>query len=322
LSGPFKEKPIPTAIRNPSYIMGIGIIQSYNTTAKVDYAVTVQWNPLIQAWSRTVEEFLSNGTRTLQQNNNYTDFDNTGNNGHVNLSLDLRLITSPAQYFLSFYAFDTTMRQRHLCGLIDVIGHVFYAPPPDFSMSVFPNPLQIRHGEEKTIEFRTNSNTIVNPLLNISQIDEPQGMEISINPYRTFIPPGGIATSLIKVKANDRAVIGPHTIGIYPHISFPITFDATALLTEFGKSVSKFSQTSKNLVLDIHNKSSEIIPRSSYFSVIVNSYSPQEQFNDFWSTYGGILTLIDGGFAAGFSALIIDRIKNRRASNHEPRSAL
>jgi hypothetical protein len=66
LSGTFNKVPIPSAIRIPTYTLGIGIIQSYNTSAKVDYAVTVQWNPLNQAWSRTLVEFLANGTRILQ----------------------------------------------------------------------------------------------------------------------------------------------------------------------------------------------------------------------------------------------------------------
>jgi hypothetical protein len=338
LSGAFEGVPIPSAIRIPTYVMGIGIIQSYNTSAKVDYAVTVQWNPISYTWSSTVEEFLANGTRTLQQNNNYTDFDNTGNNGHVNLSLDLGLIGSPAQYFLSFYAFDTAIQERPACGLVDVIGHVFYVPPPDFSISVFPNPLQIRPGEERTIELRTNSSTIVNPLLSIPQVDKSHGLEISINPNRTFIPPGGMATSLVKVKANDSAEIGPHTIGIYPHISFPITFNAAAVSTEFSRKVQQtpifaarifeskntadFKQTPDNSILNIQNKSSEIIPRPSYFSVIVNPYSLEERFKDFWNIYGGMLSLIGGGFAAGFSALIIDRIKNKRTSDHAQKDGL
>jgi hypothetical protein len=331
LSGTFKRIPTPSLTRIPSYTMGIGIIQSYNTSAKIDYAVTIQWNPITYTWSRTLEEFLSNGTRTLQENNNYTDFDNTGSNGHINLSLDLDRISSPIQYFVSFYAFDTVLQEGHFCGLVDVIGHVFYIPPPDFSISVSPSPVQIKHGEEKTIELRTNSSTIVNPLLSISKVNPPQGLEISVNPNRTFIPPVGIATSLIKVKANDNAELGPHTIAIYSNISFPITFNATALSTEFGrkaqqiqmlsprvsdsKSNRSVTQNPDNSALSTHNISSVITPRPSYFSVIVNSYTIDERFKDFWNTYGGVIGLIGGGFAAGFSGVIIDRFTRRKDKN-------
>jgi len=34
-------------------------------------------------------------------------------------------------------------------------------------------------------------------------------------------------------------------------------------------------------------------------------------FEGIWKTYGGIITLVGGGFAAGFSALAIDRFKKR-----------
>jgi hypothetical protein len=330
LSSPFKGTP-SSLIRVPTYIMGIGIIQSYNTTARVDYAVTVQWNPINRTWSRTLDEFLSNETRTLQQNNNYTDFDYTGKNGRVNLSLDLRRISSPAQYFVSFYSFDIALRERHLCGLVDVIGHVFYVPPPQFIISVFPNPVQIRQGEERIIELRTNSSTIVNPLVSISKVNASRGIEISVNPNRTFIPPGGIATSLIKVNANQSADLGPHTIGIHSHISFPITFDASVLSTELSRKTQQIhmltarsfgsnglsgeSHNPGNLMLNTFNKSSAITPRPSYFSIIVSSYSLEERFKDFWDTYGGVIGFVAGGFIAGFSALIIDRLKNKRKND-------
>ena len=44
----------------------------------------------------------------------------------------------------------------------------------------------------------------------------------------------------------------------------------------------------------------------------------EEQFREFWNTYGGIIGLIGGGFAAGFSALLIDRLKKRSRSSIIP----
>jgi hypothetical protein len=52
-----------------------------------------------------------------------------------------------------------------------------------------------------------------------------------------------------------------------------------------------------------------IIP--SYFTVVIAAYPFEEQFRDFWNTYGDLIGLVGGGFAAGFSALLIDRLKNR-----------
>jgi hypothetical protein len=44
-------------------------------------------------------------------------------------------------------------------------------------------------------------------------------------------------------------------------------------------------------------------PRPSYFSVVVNPYPIEEHFKEFWDTYGAMISLVGGGFAAGLSAL-------------------
>jgi len=46
-------------------------------------------------------------------------------------------------------------------------------------------------------------------------------------------------------------------------------------------------------------------------SIVVNRYPIEERFEDFWSTYGDPITPVRGGFAAGFSPLLIDRLSNR-----------
>jgi hypothetical protein len=309
LSGPFQKVPFPL-IRSPTYSMDIGIVQSYNTNVKVDYADMIQWDGLSSTWTRTIQEFLANSTRTLLHDNNYTSFDNTGNNGHVNFSLDLRKVSSPTQYFVVFLALDAILQGGNSCGLVDVIGHQIYIPPPDFRISVVPNPTELTQGEERTLELRVNSSTLVKPLFSISKVNAPPGLEISINPNRTYIPPEGIATSFVKVKATDNVDLGPKTIALYPNVSFPVTIDVTSLVQAFSSKVIG-KQSPNNSMLNVNNISSSINPRPAYFSVIVKSYPFQEQFKDFWNAYGGVIGLIGGGFAAGFSALIIDRFNRR-----------
>jgi hypothetical protein len=51
-----------------------------------------------------------------------------------------------------------------------------------------------------------------------------------------------------------------------------------------------------------------ISPRPTSSSIVVNRYPIEELFEDFWSTYGDPITLVRGGFAAGLSALLIDRL--------------
>jgi hypothetical protein len=49
------------------------------------------------------------------------------------------------------------------------------------------------------------------------------------------------------------------------------------------------------------------------FDVMVKPYPIEEKFKDFWSTYGDPIGLIAGGFAAGLSALLIDKLKSKSA---------
>jgi hypothetical protein len=45
--------------------------------------------------------------------------------------------------------------------------------------------------------------------------------------------------------------------------------------------------------------------------VVIAIYPFEEQIRDFWNTYGDLIGLVGGGFAAAFYALLIDRLKNR-----------
>jgi hypothetical protein len=324
LSDTLNEKtvPFPSSL---AYTMGIGIIQPYSTTAKVDYAVTVQWNPVTQTWIRSMEEFLAYGTRILELDNNYTDFENIEDKSYINLSLDLDRISSPTQYFITFLAVGMDISTRPFCGLIDNISHLFYVPPLDFSLSAFPNTLQIKPGEERIIELRANSNNPVKPLLHINII-EPQGLEISVSPNRTNNTAGGMTSSFVKVKAKDDTNPITNNIAISSNISFPIAFDTSEFVGEKESSIRgnkipitedlnrdeiKANGPNQSTSISSTNYTSSTDLPPSYFSVIVSPYPSEERFKDFWTTYGGVISLIGGGFAAGFSALIIDRVRKK-----------
>jgi hypothetical protein len=45
---------------------------------------------------------------------------------------------------------------------------------------------------------------------------------------------------------------------------------------------------------------------------VLEKLTPIEQFDSFWRSFGGLIALIGGGFAAGFSALVFDRLKKKK----------
>jgi hypothetical protein len=320
LSGPFEKIPTPL-IRFPIYAMWFGIIQPYDIQSNVDYTNSIEWNGVNSTWTKSIQEVSSNDTRYILRDNNYTNFfDNLGNKGHVNLSLDLSKVTSPAEYFIIFALFDGVMYRGNACGLLDITDTSFYVPPPKFRASVFPSPLEIRQGEEKTAELRLNSTSVVKPLVHFELGQIPKDIDISIRPNRTYATPAGISTSLIDVKASDKAHPGPYTIQINSTISFPVTIDVSSVIaSSFAKaklngsdSNAGVSDVSPSRIIGDNISSKIIKSRPSYFTVVVMPYTFEDQFKNFWSIYGNFISLFAGGFTAGAAALTLDRLKNIR----------
>jgi hypothetical protein len=324
LSGPFEESPV-SIVSIPTYFMNIGIIHPQDLKLKNDYSVSVQWN--ISTWTKTLREFSINGTRTLEDNKHSHFFDNTEDKGHVDLSLDLRKIASPNQYFASFGTLYSAMKKGNACGLVDVLDHVGYIPPPKFSLSTFPSLLEIKQGEEKTIELRINSSTLAKAVVDVKPALErvPVGVDVSIltkNPIK--VPPAGIAPSRIKITVSDNVAEGPYTVPIISNMSFPAT--VTLDVNPFIKRTSNTTDGSRGLYIPQNTASSleelrgpitagpitaPSLSQESSVPVHVEEYPFPAKFKDFWSVYGDIISLIGGGFAAGLSALLIDRFRTR-----------
>jgi len=113
---------------------------------------------------------------------------------------------------------------------------------------------------------------------------------------------------------------GAHSFGIYTKISLPVSFNVTQIASQLLSSKVKqvlgsminAQRILNNPILRVTKVSSIVNPKPSYFSVIVSSYSLEDRFKDFLGNAdGGVIGLIGGGFAAGFSALLVDRLKKR-----------
>ena len=125
----------------------------------------------------------------------------------------------------AFAIMNGVIKKGNACGLVDVLGNVGYIPPPKFSVSTFPSPLEIKQGEEKTIELRINSSTLARPVVDLKPDLEqaPDGVNVSIEPNKIEVPPAGIATSHIKIKVPEKIAASSYIVPIILRISFPAT---------------------------------------------------------------------------------------------------
>jgi hypothetical protein len=270
-------------------------IHSVYSGGPINYHYTLLWDNFKNKWVQTLDEQSWMGTeKRLEENYNYSL--DPGNN-YINFNLDLDKISNPDEYSL-FVSEEIGMKKGHYtCYLIDPSYRV-NIPPPPVTISESPNPLILKPGEKKIVEVAVKSPTLgFNPLIYLSATNNSN---IQLKFLSNFIPlpatylPATISTPL-EVKVNENASIHPYSIPINASMTNPL-------------------EQSTQTVLDVKNRTQfSPIKDNPPLAVIVNEpLTSQENFESFWKVYGGIISLIGGGFIAGIASILIDRIRNKR----------
>lgn len=166
----------------------------------------------------------------------------------------------------------------------------------------------------------TRDNALVKLAISQNPRQIPAGMSLTIEPDQTNSTAAGVASSHIKVRVSDEvppASYSPQVNSIY---SFPITMNISSLIELLSEKANKNQNGSRANVSSIETEGTlisamNLISRPSSFSIVVKPYPIEEKFEDFCSTDGDPISLVSGGFAAGLSALLIDRLKNRSSTS-------
>ncbi|MGH9980326.1 MAG: hypothetical protein ACRD6U_02090, partial [Nitrososphaeraceae archaeon] len=192
-------------------------------------------------------------------------------------------------------------------------------------------PIIIRQGEEKTIGGKILTDKEMQmqnvKIFNIFNPNNNNNIKLKLhNSHNETYNPN---TPLpIAINVPETIPIGEYTLNLFANatkkISIPEAFLMGALgnfhfncptmeIVKDGKKIMVFPSLSK-----IANFVGTAATFNETFSMPINldlsvikQYSGEEIFSQFWDTYGDPISLIAGGFAAGFSALIFDRIKNK-----------
>lgn len=264
------------------------------------YVDTIYTENNPQKWIRWIYEQFSNGfQRTLYKNENYSGFFNQENNT-ISFSLDLSKIGYPSNYLLSFDAQDGFYYDGNkFCNLIDTT-HWYPIPLPSFTISMAPSSVELRPGEKKVIELIAKASIHASSNVTFYPRDI-NGLEVSVNPKTMSIPPLGSNISSITIKAGDnlgdRLLPSVNTLYMDAILTIPdLTFLKQGSRHVEGNSLTEnISKTFSNLTI-----------------TLLPNLTPQEQFAEFWKSYGDFIGLVAGGFIAGLTALVIDRIKKKR----------
>jgi hypothetical protein len=288
--------------------MSVGVHSVYDTEG-ADYSVTYSWDILNKTWTRTVHEYSPYGERkVLELKPNYTIFSvQDMEPRYLNLSLDMAALNYPDQYDLLFSAYDYFIEDYRICPMSDITTRV-YVPPPEFVISSTPSSVELRPGEQKTVnlQLKSNANIKSQVLFSTNETDElKNNIESNFSSNKISVPFNGIVTSKLDIVALENAEPGSYMLPIFSEINITTeVWPRRSIVT--GEIVS--------------NPMPQNFSKSSSLTVtVLPSLSIPEYFNSILNTWGapakelvGLITAIGaaGGIAYGAVKWIRKRKEN------------
>ena len=277
-----------------TYTMSIDINSVYETGS--DYFFTIHWDPISQTWKSSLEEGSVTGVKRFIEMEDVTaSFANEQN--FVVFSLDLSKIGQPNQYNIILQTYTGFVdKTGKFCQLLD-ISNWAQIPPPQFQISTLPSSIIIRPGEEINVEIQIESTTNVksNVELTTGKIED---LELTFLSEKAFVPPNGIGTAVLKVKALENAETRSYTVPLFSNF----TFETVSQLRG-----GDFAHNSKSAnIFDLSNIVVTVNPKISF----------EEQFGSFMAVYGSIIGLIGGAIGGTSVKFFLDR-RHEKKNNEE-----
>jgi hypothetical protein len=319
-SSPFEDEQLDEpSWREITYTLAVDIDSVHD--AGTDYRVKIlrtpndnnNGQPSMESWNWTkqVQEVSAyDKIRVLEQAKNFTSFYKTGD-PYILFSFDLNSVNAPRQYKAVFYITDYYVINHRLCRLIDTTNWVII-PPPDFDISIKPtSSIVLRPNEERTVQLQIKgnsdlqseavlttttpdgSNTSITPVSgkNMNNSDKSQGygnddISLQFTPEKVPVPPSGVGTSTVYIKALENATAKLYTFPITTNISFP-----TSIMNRGGEI---FNNSRSVNVMESANLTLTVLP----------PYTFDEQMNNFVTAW---ITPISGvwSFIAGVGAVVV-----------------
>ena len=253
-------------------------------------------------WFRDVYEKFSNLKVIHFIYNNtisYMDFFHKDDNS-TSISLNLVTISSPNDYLLAFQAEDDSEIKGKWCRLIDVTPW-YPIPQPKFSITALPSSLNLRPGEKQPVILEVKVPVLeVRSNLSSKVILSPQPTnDVQVSPKNStiYVPSHGLNATSITVIAN------PPPNETLP-VTHPVAIKAVLAITNytiFGPDIHRdrlYSNSSTNNITTTFSNLTVSLQKSLTLT---------ERFSEFWNTYGQVISLVGGGFAAVAAALFFNR---------------
>ncbi|MGN6346533.1 MAG: hypothetical protein ACTHME_02405 [Candidatus Nitrosocosmicus sp.] len=265
-----------------------------------DYQVDIYYNYTIKKWQRVLLDYSTLygiNPRTLITEINPNFYEPKQN--FVLLYVNLDDISAPSKYKVMFYSYVYyTNKGNYIADFTNWVD----IPPSTYSLTTSNDPLQLRPGENKTIGAQIKSTTGIIPnLVNFTIMENSLPIQAEVISDKYNYRSQSIKPITISINALSNASVGQYTIPILANISM-------------GSIVlPKFLHT---------NNYSLSVPTYGYMTVpanltvkVVEPLTFQQRFKEAWDTYGTLISLVGGGFAAGAASLLFERLKKKNESD-------
>jgi hypothetical protein len=320
LGGNFTQEPAAKGAQAVVYGMLLDIDSNPRTGFQgVDYQLEVQWTNSSKIWNMFLGEYPSvddaslkdpaDYLKILEIKENYTDFF-VDNKPYVTLSLPLEDLAFPSKFKAMYYGIVI----YNSSNIVVDLGSWIDIPPTDLAISTLPNPVIIRQGEQKNVAVQLKSNDgVVSDVASFLPIENYSKIDIQSNSMDTLdgnddepqSPSSNMGPTTFITKVASDAEIGEYTIPVLVNMSTGSIFPSEFLrLSNFS-----FSVPTKGNILTVANLT----------MTVTEPVTAQEHVKEFWSAYGGIISLVGAGFGGGLASYVLDRVKNRKNNNSDNR---
>ena len=291
---PFRELPVGYSIFNYGMLIDSDFDEDTGAGG-IDYQLEIRWNNETNTWTRVLTEWSSAavGGRILEESKNFTRF-SEDQLFYVSIPIELEDISNPNKFRAVYYAES----KREASPLVSDFTKWINVPPQELQVATYPQSIELRQGETKTVELTINSTSGLEP--DVSLYSENQGTDpvLYFSAKKLKIPSNGFADIPLTVSTSDNTDIGPHTIFIFANSSYPAF--------EFVK----VNATSHDFEFPFRIQGDDKMVKTSLLIDVKQPLSLTDKISEFWNKLGELLLFLYG-VVAGLSPMIFNAIRKK-----------
>ena len=291
---PFRELPVGYSIFNYGMLIDSDFDEDTGAGG-IDYQLEIRWNNETNTWTRVLTEWSSTavGGRILEESKNFTHF--SGDQlFYVSFPIELEDISNPNKFRAVYYAES----KREASPLITDFTKWINVPPQELQVATYPQSIELRQGETKTVELTINSTSGLEPDVILYSENQDTDPVLDFSAKKLKIPSNGFASIPLTVSTSSNTKIAPHTIFIFANSSYPAL--------EFVR----VNATSNDFEFPLKIPGDDKMVKTSLLIDVKEPLSLTDKISEFWNKLGELLLFLYG-VVAGLSPMIFNAIRKK-----------